>query len=579
MSFSGKLPDLSQINFKDIASTTAGVVPSGYLGVVLRSGKLYSRTAVGLETPIAGISVPGQGDNVSTINVGSFVIKTFAPTFTQCVGLSQIINSNAYVMAITSGVSYSADGQHFPTAGSTPFATPVSVASSSALSILISASQYSQSTNGVAWGAASALGTTAANKIFFLNNAWFVITTTGVILRSPDGTTWTTVYTHPSSRILIDMTFSPTLNLFVCVGGVNLTEGIIVTSTNGTAWTLRTSPSNNAIQSVCATLTTTRLVAGGNSGAIMWSDDGTTWNTATGMGSVNTMLIWHVAATTNGFNLVISNGGYYTSTTGTSWSLQSQVNNNNFSAGTPVQRSGRMSLQQGWYGDSSYNVYLTPKNPGQSPLSAPQMGVSLMGSFGGVSFRDYNGTNYARFTQQGAIFQAAATDEMFTTIQASGVQGYAGETQVFTAVSSSTTLNSNVALLSVSPSTGLWRIQATIHFECNPSASGTNQYITVGIGNSAWVVGTSGGTFRPGENYCETFLNQAIGNLPARFTVVCPSVVAYYSPAQSAMVYVLPNGNTTSPSSTFSIVGGIYTTSGGLTSANRRVFVVCTRII
>ena len=70
-----------------------------------------------------------------------------------------------------------------------------------------------------------------------------VTSTSGEILTSSDGTTWT-LRTSGITRTLNDITYGN--SIFVAVGG----EGKIITSSDGSSWTVRTSGSSSTLGSV-----------------------------------------------------------------------------------------------------------------------------------------------------------------------------------------------------------------------------------------------------------------------------------------------------------------------------------------
>ena len=78
-----------------------------------------------------------------------------------------------------------------------------------------------------------------------------------------------------------DVTWSPSLSLFVAVGGHG--PGQIITSSNGTSWTLVAEPTTNLLTSVCWCDALSLFVAvGGDTGTdlvkIVTSSDGVTWS-------------------------------------------------------------------------------------------------------------------------------------------------------------------------------------------------------------------------------------------------------------------------------------------------------------
>lgn len=102
---------------------------------------------------------------------------------------------------------------------------------------------------------------------------------------SPDGITWTvrTLASHIWRHVI----WAPELAIFVTVGGNSTVDTGIATSTNGTAWTSRTSPVTGNISRVAWSSTNGKLVGIVSDGAasttprIVTSSDGVTWSVIT----------------------------------------------------------------------------------------------------------------------------------------------------------------------------------------------------------------------------------------------------------------------------------------------------------
>jgi len=109
---------------------------------------------------------------------------------------------------------------------------------------------------------------------------------------------------------------------FVAVGN----SGTILTSTDGTTWTSRTSGTTQHLTDV--TYGNSTYVAVGNSGTILTSTDGTTWTTAAS-GLTNNGSTVRLSGVTYGNNTFVTvgdgnygNGAVFTSTNGSDWSFQ-----------------------------------------------------------------------------------------------------------------------------------------------------------------------------------------------------------------------------------------------------------------
>ena len=88
----------------------------------------------------------------------------------------------------------------------------------------------------------------------------------GTILTSSDGTTWTS-RTSGTTTNLRGITYSKSLGLFVAVGD----NGVILTSSNGTTWTSRTSGVSASLLGVTYSSDLGLFVAVGESGTILYS--------------------------------------------------------------------------------------------------------------------------------------------------------------------------------------------------------------------------------------------------------------------------------------------------------------------
>ena len=94
----------------------------------------------------------------------------------------------------------------------------------------------------------------------------------GTILTSSDGTTWTS-RTSGTSNNLVGVTYAN--STFVVMGA----SGTILTSSDGTTWTSRTSGTNDALYR--GTYANSTFVVVGDNGTILTSSDGTSWTSRT----------------------------------------------------------------------------------------------------------------------------------------------------------------------------------------------------------------------------------------------------------------------------------------------------------
>jgi len=143
------------------------------------------------------------------------------------------------------------------------------------------------------------------NKLIQLNNlrteefkGFVAVGESGTILTSSDGTTWTS-RTSGTSNDLQGVTFAN--STFVAVGY----SGTILTSSDGTTWISRTSGTSNNLNGVTDANSTFEAV--GKSGTILTSSDGTSWTSRTS-GTSN-----YLFAVTYANNTFVAGGGMETS--------------------------------------------------------------------------------------------------------------------------------------------------------------------------------------------------------------------------------------------------------------------------
>ena len=128
------------------------------------------------------------------------------------------------------------------------------------------------SSDGTTWTSRTSGTSETIRAITYANSTFVVVGFSGTILTSSDGTTWTS-RTSGTSNKLLGVTYAS--NTFVAVGK----DGTILTSSDGTTWTSRTSGTSNDFNGV--TYANSTFVAVGSSGTILTSSDGTTWTSRT----------------------------------------------------------------------------------------------------------------------------------------------------------------------------------------------------------------------------------------------------------------------------------------------------------
>ena len=245
---------------------------------------------------------------------------------------------------------------------------PIAIASSSTLgryTIVTTGEDVFTSTNGTTWTTAfsqtqkAVVTITGINQVAFLNSQF--VTVGGLkIYTSTNGTLWKptqnsvqlfgegaystsldrtvvigefgTVYTRvglgtwqyisniATSNDLKQVIWSATKNLFIAVGD----QGTIITSSNGTTWTVQTSGTTQDLLTVTESLVNGTLIVGGKNATILTSSAGTAWaaatvttaNTTYTINSISSSNSTHIASYFNTANNELS---YLISSTGSSW--------------------------------------------------------------------------------------------------------------------------------------------------------------------------------------------------------------------------------------------------------------------
>ena len=217
------------------------------------------------------------------------------------------------------------------------------------------------------------------NKIVFLNNLFIAVgepnnytntmaavTSSNLIITSPDGINWT-YRESPAIFRLISIAYGN--NTFVIVGGTNKgtdNPNYVLTSTNGLTWTLRYGAADNVWRDIV--YGNGQFVAvcdGGTWGygtqgkTMISTDKGVNW-TLKGVGSYMRDLYWHKIIYANGYFVSVSNGRQENSD-----GIMISPTGENYSWVTTTQFSGSLAWSTVTY-DGRY-VYITGSISGSSP--------------------------------------------------------------------------------------------------------------------------------------------------------------------------------------------------------------------
>lgn len=173
----------------------------------------------------------------------------------------------------------------------------------------------------------------------------------GLILSSPDGVTWTTRYTQASCGF-VSVSYSSAAGMFVAVanfrGLINMgsTNSHIVSSSDGTSWTLRSSPAKAYNLRGVAWSGSTCIAVGSynsgstNYGAVFTSTGGTGWSMLVNNLPAPLLSVCYMAG--GGFVAVALGGTISSSATGGSWATLTTVAG--ACAITPAPSSGYILL-------------------------------------------------------------------------------------------------------------------------------------------------------------------------------------------------------------------------------------------
>ena len=172
------------------------------------------------------------------------------------------------------------------------------------------------SSDGTTWTSRTSGTSESLIEITYGNGTYVAVGTSGTILTSMDGITWTTAasgLTNNGMTVgLSGVTYGN--NTYVAVGSANYGNGAVFTSTNGSDWSFRNSGSSASFFDV--TYANSIFTASGHGGSIIYSSDATTWT------SSNNVTSNELNGVAYGSGIYLGVGDNYTitySTDGTSW--------------------------------------------------------------------------------------------------------------------------------------------------------------------------------------------------------------------------------------------------------------------
>ena len=232
-------------------------------------------------------------------------------------------------------VMTSNDGINWTTITTNTNASWTSVCWSAELGIFVAVShegRIMQSSNGVIWNSPLLIDGQWKSICWSPELSLFIaVSNAGIpygIIVSSDGTSWITYYTAPFDQ-LKSICWSPELGIFVAVSPrYNYIN--VATSTNGIVWNTYSTPSGgNEWHSVCWSSKLSIFVAVGKGGGIITSTNGTTWSLITKTSNNWSSVCWSDELAI--FVAVSYSGGtdrVITSPDGINWTTRTTNNNN-----------------------------------------------------------------------------------------------------------------------------------------------------------------------------------------------------------------------------------------------------------
>lgn len=575
MSYQGTNPTTESTSYKDIGAATSATIPTGFQAIIVRNSRFYFKNAAGLEQPIAGTLFNLRGDKPSTVWSQLLWPMNKYPNSANVMSVASD-GYNYVLVSFFQGCSRSTDGQRWTSIGN-PIASPQGVAGIAGKILMCSTSQVVQSTDGgVTWSSPATMPFQQTPKIKNLNGVWFTYGESGVH-RSVDGVNWTNVANGKPP--LFDMDFGN--GVYTAVGGVDNSITFIMTSPDGITWTNRTATGTGRIlRSVIYGMSGGRWLAMGDNGTGQFStDNGVTWTLSSGVGNTNPYYLLYSIG-----NIVYAVDKYGTirqTSDGNSFSSANSVYGPVFST-NEITYAGRM-LDRNWISDSNsaagQNLYLSPVGPGYSSSADRFTGI---GGFGTGEVAGYcSGTAGTSFdlsmilAQNGHLLRCLAEKKYVDQVMNSN--NYSNSLLFTQSNSSSVVLGSFVNIIGQSLGVGLYRVQGTVVYEMVTTTPATNISFYAALGQSTWVTGTTGASFRNGENMTEVPFSVASSSFPARISVSTP-VIYVYSNASNVLTIRLPNGDAVTTTAVLSIVSRIDGTGGVLTSCTRRGFISVQKI-
>ncbi len=142
--------------------------------------------------------------------------------------------------------------------------------------------RFTTAGGGLSWTGQGSPTTANLNGVVYSGSRYVAVGNGGAIVTSTDGTTWSLASSAPTTDDLFDVTWNGTQ--FIAVGGMQNVSTTILTSADGDIWTTpATLPSLSQPLYAVASSSTNTLVAVGRAGqiAMVSGDGGNTWSQVT----------------------------------------------------------------------------------------------------------------------------------------------------------------------------------------------------------------------------------------------------------------------------------------------------------
>jgi len=170
------------------------------------------------------------------------------------------------------------------------------------------------SNNGISWTEVTLPSSTTFTDITYGGGLFVVVGYSGTVVTSPDGTSWT-LETSGTTNTLWQVIYGAGPGVYVIVGA----SGTVLTSPNGHAWTVQASGISQTLMTVGYgnnLFVTSGSNSSSDAGHIWTSPTGITWTEQT-----SPAYEWFYDALYAGSNYFLVGGKIITSTNGTDWSI------------------------------------------------------------------------------------------------------------------------------------------------------------------------------------------------------------------------------------------------------------------